>query len=69
MHPFCLILPKLAFSEVIGFLRVKLSPKFFNSYPRLKEEPYWSNHFWVRGYFVITVGMDKDLIRRYVRYQ
>ncbi len=26
-------------------------------------------YFWARGYFVNTVGVSEDLIRRYVRYQ
>lgn len=28
----------------------------------------WSNHFWARGYFVSTVGLDEAIIRRYVKY-
>ena len=51
----------------MGFLKGKLAIKIFKSYPRLKENPYWGNHFWARGYFVNTVGMDEDLIRRYVQ--
>ena len=27
------------------------------------------NHFWSRGYFVDTVGVNKEIIRRYVRHQ
>jgi putative transposase len=34
-----------------------------------KEKPYWENHFWARGYFVNTVGVDEEMIRRYVKYQ
>ena len=41
----------------------------FKSYPHLKQKPYWGNHFWARGSFVNTVGLDEDLIRRYVKYQ
>lgn len=25
--------------------------------------------FWARGYFVDTVGVNEEIIRRYVRYQ
>ena len=39
----------------------KLSP--------IEKKPYWGNHFWPRGYFVNTIGLDEDIIRRYVRYQ
>ena len=35
----------------------------------LKKRPYWGNHFWARGYFVNTVGISEDMIRRYVKYQ
>ncbi len=31
--------------------------------------PYWGNHFWANGYCVDTVGVDADMIRKYVRYQ
>jgi len=26
-------------------------------------------HFWVRGYFVSTVGRDEEVIRNYIRHQ
>jgi putative transposase len=35
----------------------------------LRKKTYWGNHFWSRGYFVSTVGLNEDLIRRYVKYQ
>jgi putative transposase len=35
----------------------------------MKQKPYWGNHFWARGYFVSTVGIDEDVIKRYVKYQ
>ena len=69
VHLVCSIPPKLAVSAFTGFLKGKLAIKVFKGYPRLKKKPYWGNHFWVRGYFVNTVGMDEGLIRRYVRYQ
>jgi putative transposase len=57
-------------------LKGKLAIKLFKSYPRLRKKPYWGNHFWTRGYFVNkvpcgagTIGMNEDLVRRYVKYQ
>ena len=35
----------------------------------LKEKPYWGNYFWAKGYCVDTVGLDSDMIRKYVKYQ
>lgn len=69
VHLVCSIPPKLSVSNVLGVLKGKLAIKLFKSYPALKKKPYWGNHFWARGYFVNTVGIDEDLIRRYVKYQ
>jgi len=61
--------PKVSISTLMGTLKGKLAIKLFKSYPALKEKPYWGNHFWARGYFVSTVGIDEDVIKRYVKYQ
>ena len=49
--------------------KVKLAIKRFRGYPQLKQKPYWGNHFWFRGYFVDTVGLNEEMIHRYVRHQ
>ncbi len=69
VHLVCSIPPKVSVSEFMGLLKGKLAIKLFKSYPRMKQKPYWGNHFWARGYFVNTVGLNEDLIRRYVKYQ
>lgn len=69
VHLVCSIPPKVSVSALMGFLKRKLAIKLFKSYPRMKQKPYWGNHFWARGYFVNTVGLNEDLIRRYVKYQ
>lgn len=61
--------PKVSVSQLMGILKGKLAIKLFKSYPALKKKPYWGNHFWARGYFVSTVGLDEDMIKRYVKYQ
>ncbi len=61
--------PKVSISEMMGILKGKLAIKLFKSYPKMKQKPYWGNHFWARGYFVSTVGIDEDVIKRYVKYQ
>ena len=64
VHLVCSIPPKVSVSEFMGFLKGKLAIKLFKSYPSLKEKPYWGNHFWARGYFVSTVGIDDDVEKR-----
>ena len=69
VHLVCSIPPKVSVSKFMGLLKGKLAIKLFKSYPKLRKKPYWGNHFWARGYFVSTVGVDEEMIRRYVRHQ
>ena len=69
IHMVVSIPPKISISEFMGFLKGKLAMKLFKSYPWMKKKPYWGNHFWARGYFVSTIGIDEELIKRYVRHQ
>ncbi len=69
IHLLCSIPPMVSVSDLLGILKGKLAIKIFKSYPHLKQKPYWGNHFWSRGYFVTTVGIDEDIIKRYVKYQ
>jgi len=61
--------PKVSISNLMGILKGKIAIKIFKSYPDLKKRPYWGNHFWARGYFVSTVGLDEDMIKKYVKHQ
>ena len=69
VHMVCSIPPKISVSDFMGLLKGKLAMRIFQSYPNLKQQPYWGNHFWAKGYFISTVGLDEEMIRRYVRYQ
>jgi len=61
--------PKISISYLKGVLKGKIAIKLFKSYPKLKKKPYWGNPFWARGCFVSTVGLDEEMIKRYVKYQ
>lgn len=69
VHLVCSIPPKVSISDYMGILKGKLAIRLFKSYPELKKKPYWGNHFWSRGYFVSTIGLDAEMIKRYVKYQ
>jgi putative transposase len=53
----------------MGTMKGKIAIRMFKTYPNLKKKPYWGNHFWSKGYFISTIGLESDLIRRYVRFQ
>jgi len=69
VHLVCSIPPKMGVSEFMGILKGKTAIMMFKSYPTLRKKPYWGNHFWSRGYFVSTVGVDEERIKNYVKYQ
>ena len=69
IHLLVSVPPKLSISKLMGVLKGKIAIKLFKSYPKLKQKPYWGNHFWARGYFVSTVGLNEDMIRKYVKHQ
>lgn len=69
VHMMVSIPPKISVSEFMGVLKGKSAIHLFKTRKRLKEKPYWGNHFWARGYFVTTVGIDEEIIRRYIKHQ
>ena len=69
IHLLVSVPPKVSISKLMGTLKGKIAIKLFKSYPKLKKKPYWGNHFWARGYFVSTVGLDEEMIKKYVKYQ
>ena len=69
VHVVVSIPPRVSVSIYVGTIKGKIGIRIFKTYPVLKKKPYWGNHFWARGYFVNTVGIDEDMIKRYVKYQ
>lgn len=69
IHLLVSVPPKVSISNLMGTLKGKIAIKLFKSYPKLKQKPYWGNHFWAKGYFVSTVGLDEEMIKKYVKYQ
>ena len=53
----------------MGTLKGRTAIRIFKKFPYLKNKPYWGNHFWAKGYCIDTVGIDTEMIRKYVKYQ
>jgi putative transposase len=66
VHLIVMVPPKLAISTLMGRLKGQSSMRMFRQF---RKQVYWGNHFWSKGHCVGTVGMDADMIRKYVRYQ
>jgi len=69
VHLFVMIPPKIKISDYVGTIKGRTAIRVFNKFRHLKNKPYWGNKFWARGYCVDTVGLDFDMIRKYVKYQ
>ena len=69
IHLLAEIPPKLSVSEYMGRVKGKTALRVFSVCRDLRRRPYWGNHFWAQGYCVSTVGVDHEMIRKYVRWQ
>lgn len=68
IHMLVSIPPKMAVSEFVGYLKGKSSLIIFERHANLKYQ-YGNRHFWCKGYYVSTVGANKQVIAEYIRNQ
>lgn len=68
IHMLVSIPPKIAVSTFMGYLKGKSSLMIFDKHANLKYK-YGNRNFWCRGYYVDTVGKNKERIAEYVRNQ
>jgi putative transposase len=69
VHLLVMVPPKVSISDLMGRVKGQTAMKVFRQFRQLRKKPYWGNHFWAKGYCVDTVGLDAEMISRYVRYQ
>ena len=68
IHMLVSIPPKISISSFMGYLKGKSSVMIFDKHANLKYK-YGNRHFWCRGYYVDTVGRNKERIAQYIREQ
>ncbi len=69
IHLLVMIPPKISISDYVGSVKGRVAIRILNKFKKLKQNPYWGNHFWAKGYCVDTVGLDSEMIRKYVKHQ
>jgi putative transposase len=69
VHLLVMVPPKVSISNFVGTLKGRTAIRIFNKFKDLKNKPYWGNHFWARGYCVDTVGLDSEMIQKYIKHQ
>jgi putative transposase len=68
IHMLVSIPPYLSVAQFVGYLKGKSSLMIFDRHANLKYK-YGNRHFWCRGYYVDTVGRNKERIAEYIRNQ
>jgi len=68
IHLLILIPPKYSVSQTTGYLKGKSAIQIARTYMGRRKN-FTGQHFWARGYFVSTVGVDEEAIRDYIKAQ
>jgi transposase len=68
VHLVLSIPPKISVSNFMGYLKGKSALMMFEKHANLKYK-FGNRHFWAEGYYVSTIGLNEETIRKYVREQ
>ena len=68
VHILVSIPPKIAISSFMGYLKGKSALMMFEKHGNLKYK-FGNRHFWSEGYYVSTVGLNEQTIRKYIKEQ
>jgi len=60
--------PKYAVSNIVGYIKGKSAIAVARQF-KGKQRNFNGEHFWARGYYVSTVGLDEEMVREYIRNQ
>lgn len=61
--------PKYSIAQVVGLMKANTGRALREKFEFLRRRYWGRGGIWSVGYFVSTVGLDEETIRRYVRYQ
>ena len=68
IHLLVSIPPKMSVSSFMGYLKGKSALMIYDRHANLKYK-FGDRHFWSRGYYVSTVGLNEATIAKYAREQ
>ncbi len=68
VHMCVRIPPKFSVSGVVGYLKGKSAIAIARKF-KGRQRNFTGEHFWARGYYVSTVGLDEEMVRHYIRDQ
>jgi len=68
VHMCLRIPPKYSVAQIMGYIKGKSSLMIFEHFQNLKYK-FGNRNFWCKGYYVSTVGLNEDQIKKYIREQ
>ncbi len=68
IHMCVKIPPKYSVAQIMGYLKGKSSLMLFEKFQNLKYK-FGNRTFWCKGYYVSTVGLNEEVIKKYIREQ
>ena len=66
VHMYLSVPPKLSPSKVMKLLKGRSAERLRKKFPDLRKK-HWGLHLWARGYFVSTIGINEEVVRRYIK--
>lgn len=69
IHLLISIPPTVAVGSVVRLLKTNTARELNQKFPHLREVYWGTRSIWSAGYFVSTVGVNEELIRRYIQNQ
>jgi putative transposase len=68
VHLIMIIPPRYSVSGIVGKIKTNTSREIRKKFQWVRKI-YYRDEFWSRGFFSSTVGVNEEVIRRYVEFQ
>lgn len=61
--------PKYSVADIMGYLKGKSALMIFDRHPEWRRRTGKDRSFWARGYYVSTIGLNEEVIKKYIQNQ
>ena|SRR5258706_9619126 len=70
IHIMVSVPPKYSVGKVVGIIKANTARRLKEKFPDFLRKVYWgTGSIWSSGYFVSTVGLNEEVIRKYIERQ
>ena len=69
VHMMIIIPPKYSVGKIVGIIKANTSRSMKQKFEFLKKCSYGTDGIWSDGYLVSTIGLNEEIIRKYIEKQ